>query len=349
MQQVILNLVMNARDAMAQGGQIRISTGACTLNARSVSRHPGLHAGDYVILAVSDNGCGMDEEVRAHLFEPFFTTKRTGQGVRLGMAMIYGIVTQSGGAVSVTSKPGMGTRVTIHLPRHASPTSSTQGRSQSADTPTGSETILLVEDDHGGALLDGPSAHRIRLSRAARRATATRRSASPAPTAAEIDLLISDIVLPGMCGNEVAVSPAKVAPRNQGPVHLRVSGPGPCGPRPAPSLLYKPFSPRARGEGTRVPRSSPGGSPRSPRRRTQRAKGKLSCISAMDVTDRAAGKFPAPTCSTPPAGGGSDERAVPRGLPRSSAGHGFNTLVAESAEHAYKCSKRSRSTSCCLI
>jgi signal transduction histidine kinase len=151
---------------MAHGGQVRISTGAGTLNARSVQRHPGLRAGEYVVLTVSDNGCGMDEEVRAHLFEPFFTTKRTGQGVGLGMSMIYGIVTQSGGAVSVASKPGMGTRVTIHLPRHAAPVISTQGRSESAATPTGSETILLVEDDHAvrtsmAHLLTAPTAARL--------------------------------------------------------------------------------------------------------------------------------------------------------------------------------------------
>ncbi|HEX9120731.1 MAG TPA: ATP-binding protein [Terriglobales bacterium] len=240
MQQVILNLVMNARDAMAHGGHVRISTGAGTLNARSVQRHPGLHPGDYVILTVSDNGCGMDEEVRGHLFEPFFTTKRTGQGVGLGMAMIYGIVTQSGGAVSVASKPGMGTRVTIHLPRHASPAISPQGRSESADTPTGTETILLVEDDHAVrssmAHLLTESGYQVLQARDGDQAIRIARA-----HVGEIDLLISDIVMPGMCGNDVAVHVQKLHTETKVlfisgyPVQARAAANG-------AKLLYKPFS-----------------------------------------------------------------------------------------------------------
>lgn len=240
MQQVILNLVMNARDAMSDGGQVRISTGAGTLNARSVQRHPGLHPGDFVILTVSDNGCGMDEEVRAHLFEPFFTTKRTGQGVGLGMSMIYGIVTQSGGAVSVSSKPGMGTRVTIHLPRHAAPAISTPGRSVSADTPNGTETILLVEDDHAVrssvAHLLTESGYQVLQARDGEQAIRIARS-----HAAEIDLLISDIVMPGMSGDDVAVQVQKLHTETR---VLFISG-YPAQARAAAAgarLLYKPFS-----------------------------------------------------------------------------------------------------------
>jgi signal transduction histidine kinase/ActR/RegA family two-component response regulator len=240
MQQVILNLVMNARDAMAHGGQVRIATSAGTFNARSVQRHPGLRAGDYVILTVSDNGCGMDAEVRAHLFEPFFTTKQTGHGVGLGMSMIYGIVTQSGGAVSVASKPGMGTRVTIHLPRHASPTISAKGRSESADTPTGSETILLVEDDHAVrssiAHLLTESGYQVLQARDGDQAIRIARA-----HIGEIDLLISDIVMPGMCGNEVAVHVRKLHTETKVlfisgyPVQARAAAAGAM-------LLYKPFS-----------------------------------------------------------------------------------------------------------
>jgi two-component system cell cycle sensor histidine kinase/response regulator CckA len=240
MQQVILNLVMNARDAMPQGGQVRISTGACTLNARSVQRHPGLHAGDYVSLTVSDNGCGMDEKVRAHLFEPFFTTKRTGEGVGLGMAMTYGIVTQSGGAVSVASKPGMGTRVTIHLPRHASPTISTEGGSESTATPTGTETILLVEDDHAVrtsiAHVLTEAGYHVLQARDGDQALRLARAHSGA-----IDLLISDIVMPGMRGNEVAVHVQKLHTETR---VLFISG-YPAQARAAAAgakLLYKPFS-----------------------------------------------------------------------------------------------------------
>jgi two-component system cell cycle sensor histidine kinase/response regulator CckA len=240
MQQVILNLVMNARDAMPQGGHVRIATGAGTLNARSAQRYPGLHPGDYVILTVSDNGCGMDEEVRAHLFEPFFTTKRTGQGVGLGMSMIYGIVTQSGGAVSVASKPGMGTRVTIHLPHHASPAISPQGRSASADTPTGTETILLVEDDHAVrssvAHLLTESGYQVLQARDGDQAIRIARARG-----GEIDLLISDIVMPGMGGNEVAVqvqklhTEAKLLFISGYPVQARLAAAG-------AKLLCKPFS-----------------------------------------------------------------------------------------------------------
>ena len=240
MQQVILNLVMNARDAMARGGHVRISTGAATLNARSLPRHPGLRAGDYVTLTVSDNGCGMDEKVRAHLFEPFFTTKRTGQGVGLGMAMIYGIVSQSGGAVSVASKPGMGTRVTIHLPRHAAPTVSSESRSESAGTPSGSETILLVEDDHAVrssmAHLLTESGYQVLQARGGEQAISIAHAHG-----GEIDLLISDIVMPGMGGHEVAVEVQKLHAETKVlfisgyPVQARAAAAG-------AKLLYKPFS-----------------------------------------------------------------------------------------------------------
>jgi two-component system cell cycle sensor histidine kinase/response regulator CckA len=240
MQQVILNLVMNARDAMAHGGQVRISTGASTLNERSVQRHSGLHPGDYVVLTVSDNGCGMDEAVRAHLFEPFFTTKQTGQGVGLGMAMIYGIVTQSGGAVSVSSKPGMGTRVTIHLPRRAAPAISAQGRSESAGTPTGNETILLVEDDHAVrssmAHLLSESGYQVLQARDGDQAVRI-----AGAHVADIDLLISDIVMPGMGGHDVAVSVQKLHTETRVlfisgyPVQARAAAAG-------AKLLYKPFS-----------------------------------------------------------------------------------------------------------
>jgi CheY-like chemotaxis protein len=238
MQQVILNLVMNARDA--GGGHVRISTSSCTLNARSAQRHPGLHPGDYVALTVGDNGCGMDEKVRAHLFEPFFTTKRTGEGVGLGMAMIYGIVTQSGGTVSVTSKPGVGTRVTIHLPRHGSAALSDERTSESTGTPTGTETVLLVEDDHAVrtsiAHLLTEAGYRVLQARDGDQALRVAHAhTSP------IDLLISDIVMPGLSGTEVAVQVHKCHPESH---VLFISG-YPVQPRSVMAgakLLYKPFS-----------------------------------------------------------------------------------------------------------
>jgi two-component system cell cycle sensor histidine kinase/response regulator CckA len=240
MQQVILNLVMNARDAMPEGGRIRISTGECAFNRRSASHHPGLHPGDYVVLTVSDNGCGMDEEVRAHLFEPFFTTKRTGEGVGLGMSMIYGIVTQSGGTVAVASRPGAGTRVTIQLPRHAAEKGSHDDGSKSADTPTGSETILLVEDDQGVrssiAHLLTEAGYRVLQARDGDQAVRLARAHNGA-----IDLLISDIVMSGMRGHEVA---AQVQEFHQEAKALFISG-YPIQARAAVAgahLLHKPFS-----------------------------------------------------------------------------------------------------------
>jgi len=240
MQQVILNLVMNARDAMPRGGRIRISTADAKFSQRSAQRHPGLHAGDYAVLTVSDNGCGMDEKVRAHLFEPFFTTKRTGEGVGLGMAMIYGIVTQSGGTVTVASKPGAGTRVTIHLPRHTEQRGSREEASTSAETPTGSETILLVEDDHAVrssiAHLLTEAGYRLLQARDGDQAVRLARAHSGA-----IDLLISDVVMPGMRGDEVAShvqelhQETKVLFISGYPVQASVAAAG-------AQSLYKPFS-----------------------------------------------------------------------------------------------------------
>ncbi len=203
-QQVILNLVMNARDAMPNGGQVRIATGCCTLTTKSAQRHPGLHAGDYVTLVIADTGCGMDEHVRARVFEPFFTTKPAGQGIGLGMAMTYGIVRQSDGAVAVASKPGAGTRVTIHLPRHAgnSAAKETTG-DDTADTPTGTETVLLVEDDHAVrtsvAHLLTAAGYRLLQARDGDQALRLARARTSA-----IDLLITDVVMPGMSGFDVA-------------------------------------------------------------------------------------------------------------------------------------------------
>jgi two-component system, cell cycle sensor histidine kinase and response regulator CckA len=240
MQQVILNLVMNARDAMADGGEIRIATGACTLNGRSSLRHPGLHPGEYVTLSVSDNGCGMDERVRARVFEPFFTTKKVGEGVGLGMSMIYGIVTQSGGAVCVASKPGKGTRVTILLPRCDAVDSSEEMGARALQMPTGSETILVVEDDHAVrssiAHLLTESGYHVLQARDGEQAIRLARSHNAA-----IDLLISDVVMPGMSGYDTARQIQTLHRETQA---LFISG-YPAKARMAAagvSPLYKPFS-----------------------------------------------------------------------------------------------------------
>jgi len=239
MQEVILNLVLNARDAMPNGGRLRIETGVCSLSARSARRYPGLRAGRYATLSVIDTGHGMDETVRARVFEPFFTTKKDGVGSGLGMAMVYGIVTQSGGTVTVSSKPGKGTQASILLPRvPAQPQA--LGTRTAAAAATGSETVLVLEDDAAvrGSIAhllvqsgyrvmqagDGP--HALKLARACQ---------SP------IHLLVSDVVMPGMGGCDAARNIRQLHPETR---VLFISG-YPSKARAAVGeamLLYKPFS-----------------------------------------------------------------------------------------------------------
>ncbi len=240
MQQVILNLVMNARDAMPEGGQVRITSGACTLDERAARRHPGLQPGDYSSLCVTDTGCGMEEEVRQRLFEPFFTTKRVGEGVGLGMSMVHGIITQSCGAVEVASKPGKGTRVTILLPRCAADLTAASTRSHATAAPSGSETILIAEDDHAVrtsiAHLLTEAGYHVLQARNGEQAVRLARAHG-----GEIDLLICDVVMPGMCGCDAARQVQKLHPETE---LLFISG-YPARARTATAgakLLFKPFS-----------------------------------------------------------------------------------------------------------
>lgn len=146
-EQVLVNLAVNARDAMADGGTLTIATANVVTDESFERLYPSLKAGEYVRLTISDTGIGMDEETRRRAFEPFFTTKNPGEGTGLGLATCYGIVTRHGGAIDLASEPGRGTVVTIYLPRALTadlPESAIAG--QSAEL-SGSETILLVEDD----------------------------------------------------------------------------------------------------------------------------------------------------------------------------------------------------------
>jgi len=145
--QVIMNLVVNARDAMPNGGKIVIETAPVDFDEEYVHRHGAIPPGAYAALAVSDTGCGMSEAVQSHLFEPFFTTKETGKGTGLGLATVHGIIAQSRGHVTVYSKEGRGTTFKIYLPRSGGQAENGGSAAQQAELPKGSGTVLLVEDE----------------------------------------------------------------------------------------------------------------------------------------------------------------------------------------------------------
>jgi CheY-like chemotaxis protein len=201
-EQVLMNLVVNARDAMPKGGTLTIETGNVHLDESYALRHVSVKPGPYILLAVSDTGTGMDEATRARLFEPFFTTKGAGKGTGLGLSTVFGIIKQSGGSVEVYTEPGRGTSVKVYLPIIDQPVALEKSDRQKAAT-RGNETILVVEDDE-------MVRHLVRetLERAGYRildASGPLEARRIAEGSREpIQLMITDVVMPKVSGRELA-------------------------------------------------------------------------------------------------------------------------------------------------
>ncbi|HXR33205.1 MAG TPA: PAS domain S-box protein [Verrucomicrobiae bacterium] len=204
MEQIIMNLAVNSRDAMPNGGKLFIETQNADLDQTYTASHPLMKPGPYIQLTVSDTGCGMDEETQSHIFEPFFTTKEKGKGTGLGLATVYGIVKQSGGFIWVYSELGKGTSFKIYMPRVDQAEEHPGAPTPSAEVPMGTETVLLTEDEQdvreiAREFLES-GGYKVIEAKDASEAVQLARQHSGA-----IDLLVTDMVMPGMTGQELAV------------------------------------------------------------------------------------------------------------------------------------------------
>jgi nitrogen-specific signal transduction histidine kinase/CheY-like chemotaxis protein len=211
LEQVLLNLIVNARDAMPEGGKITIETGNVLLSSEYAVRHAAV-AGPHVTLAVSDTGCGIPADVRTHVFEPFFTTKGAGKGTGLGLATVYGIVKQSGGHVSLYSEVGTGTTFKIYLPRVDTVGVDGQITPAALSAPQGTETVLLVEDEDQvrkivEAILEDQGYNVLSA------ANGEEAIQLAAHYYSEIHLVFTDVVMPQMSGRELAERLLRMRPQ----------------------------------------------------------------------------------------------------------------------------------------
>jgi len=243
-EQVIMNLAVNARDAMPTGGKLKIQTSNVQLDQAYTWNHPGSKVGEYVLLAVTDTGMGMDAGTLTHIFEPFFTTKERGKGTGLGLATVYGVVKQSNGYIWVDSAPGKGASFQIYLPRHVGQPAVDEQIGDSREKLRGSETILLVEDAEPLRTLA-----QAFLEAGGFRVLSAESGESALEVAARFggtfDLLLTDVVMPGMNGRVLA---EQLSPRQPGMKLLYMSGytdsfiAGHGVLDPKTHLLHKPFT-----------------------------------------------------------------------------------------------------------
>jgi PAS domain S-box-containing protein len=216
MEQVIINLVVNARDAINNGGKITINTSNVTLDAPLSYTDTEVPSGDYIKLSVLDNGCGMRDEVKAHIFDPFFTTKEVGKGTGLGLSTCYGIVADSGGIITVESEPGQGTAFSIYLPRVEDQARELISSIEAEFMPGGHETLLLVEDEMSLRMVIAQvlREHGYNVLEASNGVDAI--NIVHSLNDGKIDLILTDVVMPLMGGREMvdhiraAVPDAKV-------------------------------------------------------------------------------------------------------------------------------------------
>jgi CheY-like chemotaxis protein len=205
MEQIVMNIVVNARDAMPSGGKLILETDNVYLDEEYARSHPSVKPGYYVKLSISDTGCGMTPEIRERVFEPFFTTKEKGKGTGLGLSTVYGIVKQSDGNISVYSEPGKGTTFTIYLPRMDEPAEMLIKKGESDEVPRGDETVLVVEDE------EAVRKYAVRILKKQGYKVLEATQGDEALLVLErhpetIDLILTDVVMPGMSGPKLVES-----------------------------------------------------------------------------------------------------------------------------------------------